>query len=193
QPVGAAAEALVSLRVRLASAAGTAYVYGVADVAAGPRLVGNVVAGDSRRALAHVAAADFDPATTAFVAAAKASTREGPAGSVRRQATGHEQWTYRTHSAAAGVLVTERAYLSHYLATLDGEPVETEVVNVGLLGVSIPAGDHEVEIWVDRGPFTLSLLGTALGIAVLGWLSRRPDSGSHERLEIVADAPRRGD
>ena len=73
-----------------------------------------------------------------------------------------------------------RAWLPHYRARVDGAPVDTLQANFGQLAIEVPAGDHGVEIWVDRRPFEAALGASALGalglgaLALFGGRRRRP-------------------
>ena len=80
-----------------------------------------------------------------------------------------------------GLLVTRRAFLPIYRASIDGEPLKLKVANAHRLAVEVPAGEHEVHLWVDRRPFrtSLAIAGlTILGLLVFLWrgLSTGKDS-----------------
>lgn len=94
--------------------------------------------------------------------------------------------TVRAH--ADSVLVTRRAFLPIYRATVDGEEVELRVANAHRLAVEVPAGEHLVHLWVDRRPFGVSLAiagATALTLLLFLWRGRRRGSSPGE--------PARGD
>ena len=67
-----------------------------------------------------------------------------------------QQSTERTvvdvSTGTAGLLVTRRAWLPIYRASVDGEPTPLQVVNIYKTGVLVPAGRHRVEIATDRRP-----------------------------------------
>jgi hypothetical protein len=124
----------------------------------------------------EILASDFDPARDAFVPGRPEMRMDGGGETVIRS-EGWERLRVGTASGADGLLVLGRAWLPLYRATLDGAPVGTLQANLGQLAVPVPAGSHEVEIWVDRRPFTIALWGTlagALGLCVLAlWGGRR--------------------
>ncbi len=66
-------------------------------------------------------------------------------------------------ATADSVLVVQRTFHEIYRATVDGEGAVLEPANVHRLGVAVPAGEHRVRIWADRGPtrwgWGLALLG----------------------------------
>ncbi|MEO1082998.1 MAG: hypothetical protein AAFY88_02020, partial [Acidobacteriota bacterium] len=72
---------------------------------------------------------------------------------------------------AGGVLVTRRAWLPTYQATVNGEAVEPAVVNFHKLGVPVPPGNHRVELWIDRTPTRLSTAAAVAALLTLcGWI-----------------------
>lgn len=95
--------------------------------------------------------------------------RTGAGDRVRWQVTarGPESLAVTTESPRPAVLVWQRAYLPLYRASIDGEPVEPVVANSLRVGVEVPAGRHEVRVWVDRRPLGWALLGTAAGALLL--------------------------
>ncbi|HMB52249.1 MAG TPA: hypothetical protein VKU40_02960, partial [Thermoanaerobaculia bacterium] len=74
----------------------------------------------------------------------------------------------RTRTDGSTVLVWQRAWLPHYRASVDGEPAEVQRVDLYRLGIEVPPGEHQVAIWVDRGPTRWAWVGALLGaLAVL--------------------------
>jgi hypothetical protein len=83
-------------------------------------------------------------------------------------------------SGGGGVLAVRRAYHPLLRATVGGQAVRTLPVQLALLGVEIPAGDHVVEITVSNRPDRLALLGPLAALLALAFL-RRP-TGRRPRL-----------
>jgi hypothetical protein len=121
-------------------------------------------------------APDFDPAGDVFLPGRPEGVVEGAGGAAVLRSEGWERLRIATASGSGGLLVLGRAWLPHYRATVDGEPAATLQVNLGQLAVEVPAGGHQVEIWVDRGPFQRALWGAlagALALCVLALWGRR--------------------
>ncbi len=72
-----------------------------------------------------------------------------------------------------GVLLWQRAHLSIYRASIDGVRAEIVPGNVHRLAVPLPAGRHEVRIWVDHRPLVGSLIAAVIGIVLLLLVARR--------------------
>ena len=68
------------------------------------------------------------------------------------------------------MLLTQRAFLDVYRATIDGEPASPVVANLHRLAVEVPPGEHRVRLWVDRRPTRLGWLAALLGAAGLAAL-----------------------
>ncbi len=89
--------------------------------------------------------------------------------------------TVRAHGDS--VLVTRRAYLPIYRASVDGEDVGLRVANAHRLAIDVPDGEHEIRLWVDRRAFHASLGvagATALALLLFLWLGRRRSDGLGE-------------
>ncbi len=161
-----AARRRVRLRGRLESFGAGVYVY---EIDGGPaiRLAGEVDrAPHLNAALMSMLDPEFNPATRTAVPGEGAALRGSP-GSVEVIGVGRESLRVRTESRDPGVLVWRRTWLPIYRATVDGEPVSTSVADLCRLAVELPAGEHRVEIWVDRRPtrlawslFLFGLVGT---------------------------------
>ena len=78
-----------------------------------------------------------------------------------------EEIIVRTRSLQSGVLTTRRAYLGIYRASVDGEPVPTRVANLHKLAVEVPAGDHEVRLWIDRRAYRWTRLIALVALVAL--------------------------
>ncbi|MEO1367358.1 MAG: hypothetical protein AAFX50_09290, partial [Acidobacteriota bacterium] len=96
---------------------------------------------------------------------------DGPPGRAQLVEEGPERLVVDVSSTEGGVLVTRRAWLPIYRASVDGEAVEPAVVNIHKLGVPVPPGDHRVELWVDRTPTRLATAAAVLALLTLcGWV-----------------------
>jgi hypothetical protein len=84
-------------------------------------------------------------------------------GTARIESETIERLRVATSSQRPGLLVLARAWLPLYRATIDGAPAATLQANFGQLAIEVPAGEHSIEIWIDRRPFQAALAGTALG------------------------------
>ena len=64
---------------------------------------------------------------------------------------------------------------SGWSAYIDGEPVELEKVNIGFMGLVVPAGDHEIELRYDTPGLKVGAICTFGGAAalVIYWLAAR--------------------
>ena len=112
------------------------------------------------------------------------ATPPAPAVEARILRRDREHLVATTRSTLPGVLVWQRSYLPLYRAQVDGRDAETLVADLHRLGVEVPAGEHTVEIWVDRRPLTRSAMGSVAGLLLLALLAlgfprrrRAPDLG----------------
>jgi hypothetical protein len=134
------------------------------------QVLGSIVRADSfGLALDRLLAPDFDPATMALVAGAGPDLGGG-VGKVLEVQEGAEAISLEIDTPSASVVVTKRAFLPLWRATVDGAPAATTVVNVQNLGVEVPAGRHKVELWIDRRPTNLAFVVAALAlITLIAW------------------------
>jgi len=77
----------------------------------------------------------------------------------------------RVSTGRPTLLVWRRAWLPIYRATVDGEPVHAVAANLHHLGVPVPAGEHRVEVRLDRRPLAAATVGAAAGLAGLAVLA----------------------
>ncbi len=134
------------------------------------------------RALEILSSPDFNP-QTAVVLPGKGPEISAAAGSVEIISDEVEELEVTASSEAGGVLLTQRAYLDLYRATIDGLPAPTAVANLHRLAVEVPPGEHRVRLQVDRRPtrvgWALALLGLG-GLAALAALAvRSGKAGGH--------------
>lgn len=71
-----------------------------------------------------------------------------------------------------GVVMLKATYDPRWVATVDGERVQTQMIAPSFIGVPVPAGEHAVEFRYERYPYSWPLL--ALGAAVLIGLAVAP-------------------
>ena len=78
----------------------------------------------------------------------------------------------RVETPAPGVLVWSRSYFRAWRARVDGAPVLPILADGHLVGVPVPAGRHEVEVWWSATPVRLGGLLAVVGLLALVVLSR---------------------
>lgn len=129
-------------------------------------------AGSAGEALDLLAAADFDPRTTAVLPARPDAgpRQDGPPGAVLELRETRESLEATVESAAGGVLATRRAFLPIWRAEIDGRPARPELLNGHRLGLEVPAGRHRVRLYADRRPTRISLaVALPALLALAGW------------------------
>ncbi len=146
-------------------------VYQLPSAAAPVALPGTVLrAPQMNRALEILSSPEFDPRTMVVLPGSGPEGGPAAAGHVERISDEVEELEVTVSSETGGVLLTQRAYLDLYRATIDGRPAPTVVANLHRLAVEVPPGEHRVRLWVDRRPtrvgWTLALLGVAGLIAM---------------------------
>ncbi len=157
---------------------GAAWVYERARFFPLARLVGHVeVIGDEITAIARVHQADFDPATTAILAAAPScAVGEEVDGTavIRERRDGY--WQIATDSTAAALLVLSETDYPGWRVTVDGRPAESLTAYTTIRAVCVPAGAHIVEWKFVPTIYVWGGLLTLIGLAVVGtavWRIRR--------------------
>ena len=168
------AKDLVRLRHRQVGVGGEIFVY---EIDAAPRVLflGKVLrAPHLNAALDWITAADFDPATT-VVLPEGGPVLDGRPGEVKVLRAGTHRMELQVISEGPGVLVIQRAFLPIYRALANGEPVPIVAANIHRLGLELPAGEHRIEIWVDRRPLWASLVLALAALVALVALSWRDD------------------
>ena len=162
----------VSLRGEVETLGSRLWVYGLRDSAAPARLVGRVRSGDLSTVLRAMASPDFDPVAEVYLPGRPEGLRDDRPGDVRELAAeGREAWSYQVDSPDGGLLVLDRSFLPIYAAEVDGEPVQTLLVNLGQMAIEVPAGRHRADVRVDRSSFVRSSWGAALGLLALAALA----------------------
>ena len=132
--------------------------------------------------LSKLESPDFDYRTTAIVeqalpfASAAADSR--PGNQVRLEAHEPEYLRLSVQTPDTGLLVLSEMYFPDWKALLDGKPVPIYPVDYALRGVTIPNGEHKLEMRYDSHWFKLgglaSLLTLVLSIGMMVILRPRP-------------------
>ena len=66
-----------------------------------------------------------------------------------------------------GMLVTNIPYSTGWQAYVDGQAVPTEKVNIGFIGIPLPAGDHTIEFSYQTPFLKLGIVLTGIGVLLL--------------------------
>jgi hypothetical protein len=154
---------------------GAAWVYERARPLPVARLVDQIeVIPESQAAINRIHQPDFDPATTAILAAEPPCDFGAASGGVgAAEIVVHEPtyWRVRTDSELPALLiVAENAYPGWQVA-VDGQPAEALTAYTTLRAVCVPVGEHMVEwtyiptvYWIGGGVTFVCLLVTVLAI-----------------------------
>jgi hypothetical protein len=143
------------------------------------RVAGARRAADPRAAIAALLDPGFD-ARTEVVLPGGGPPTPGGRGATRTVRAGIEALDIITDGARTGWIVVQRAWQPHWRASVDGRPAEVTAADLHRLAVAVPAGAHEVRLWVDRRPLLRSALAAAvgllglLGLLAMGLRGRRP-------------------
>ncbi len=184
-----AARQLVSDPYRHRAGLQDLYLYRLRPRAPEVALMGKILEAPHLNAtLSLMVSPDFDPRHTVVLAGEGAPTN-GPPGTVEILAEDTEELRVRSKSAAAGVLLVQRTYLPLYKATVDGEDAEVLVANFHRIGVRVPAGSHEVRLWVNRRPFHQACLGALAALLGLGLLVLREGGTDAEGVSEASPSP----
>ena len=117
---------------------------------------------------------DGKPAAPPSLPAGRAPA--GPAGRVLSQYARSQQgaWGGTVVAARPAVVLLKVAFQPRIHATVDGQPVGTEMVAPGMVAVPVPAGTHQVRFAYDEFQYDeVLLLAGVLAIAGLWWVPRR--------------------
>jgi hypothetical protein len=126
---------------------------------------------------ARLLAPGFDPATTALLLAplpalAPASVAAAPEVVVERFDEGQIELRVRTPGDA--LLVTSEAFYPGWEAWLDGENVETRLVDLAFRGVLVPRGEHRVRMAYLPRTFYSGLVASFVSLVLVGWIAWLP-------------------
>ena len=118
----------------------------------------------------------FDPATDAVIFGKNPGLKPTGGGTTRILRRGPESYEIETVAGPGGaLLVVQRSNLL-FEATIDGRAAEVRTANAYRIGVPVPAGIHQVRLFVDRTPLHRSIAGVVVGLLLipgLGWWGRR--------------------
>jgi len=157
---------LATLRHRQPGVGGEIFVYEI-DAAPQIQFLGKVLrAPHLNAALDWITAAEFDPTTT-VVLPEGGPIMDGPPGTVEILESGSQRLELQVSSTVPGVLVLQRAFLPIYRARANGQRMSIVAANIHRLGIELPAGDHRVEIWIDRRPLWISTVVAVVALVVL--------------------------
>ena len=148
-------------------------VYEYPDVLPRAYLLRGAVEADDAAALAMMASPDFDPRRQAVVEPGADLELNGPARDfepAERLEWQPERQRLRTRSEAPSLLVVAEAFYPGWSAYVDGQPARLLRVDVGLRGVALPAGPHEVELVYDPASWRLGIALSAGSLAFAGLL-----------------------
>jgi hypothetical protein len=109
--------------------------------------------------------------------------RPSAGGSVRVLRRGPERLDLDLDVGPGGSLLVVQRALLIYRATLDGQPAPPlQATNLQRNGLLVPAGRHQLRMWVDRTAFHRSLGASALGLAgalaLAGWAAASATSAA---------------
>jgi hypothetical protein len=93
----------------------------------------------------------------------------GPAPRLELLERGYLHQTFRTEAEAPSTVILHQFYFPGWLADADGLPLNVEPVGpLGLVGVTVPSGQHLVRVSFGETPLRLTATGTsALALALL--------------------------
>jgi hypothetical protein len=117
--------------------------------------------------------ADFDPHTDAVVMGTGTIRGIAQPSSVEVVTEGPTGLRARLVAAAPAVVVWSRTYFRAWRARVDGVPAEVIVADGHLVGVSVPAGAHDLEVEWSRVPLVFGLVLSLGALAALALLRRR--------------------
>ena len=172
------------------SAAGEFHIYKLRNAAPSVLVAGRVRGSNNlNEALTMVLSDQFDPHND-VVLAGQHEPLDGVAGTGVLLAEGPESVTVRVVAPNPGVVLIQRTHLPLYRARLDGEPTALYAANLHRMAVKVPAGEHTVEITVDRTPLRWGLFVAALSLMALGWIGWRglPTLGRSRPAESAPSA-----
>jgi hypothetical protein len=74
---------------------------------------------------------------------------------------------YQVDNAHDGYLVFSEIYYDNWRAEIDGKPVDLNKVNYTLRGISVPAGQHKVRLYFDKGKPTTDMIEKVASVTIL--------------------------
>lgn len=114
----------------------------------------------------------FRPGEDAVIEGA-GGVRELAGGDVRERPGSPHHRRFEIDAVQAGLLVVRQNYMRVWRARVDGQRVPTELVNGLQLGVRVPAGRHDVEVFLDLRPYYWGWAGIPVVVVLAIVLGRR--------------------
>jgi len=168
----------VELLERRPSSEGELHLFRLRETAAPLSVVGRVRgSANLNEALTMILSEQFDYRRDVVLAGSH-EPLNGEPGEARLIEESAESLTVEVSAPDPGVLVIQRTHLPIYRASIDGEPAALYAANLHRMGVKIPAGDHMVEIRVDRSPLRWGLAVAAISALALLWIGWRGLAGA---------------
>ena len=143
-------------------------------------LVGEAVSVDSPEALRRIrgeSPADFDPRKTALLETRPDELPKLPGGPLASESTTKllyyepARLAIETHAQTTSMLIVSEMFYPGWRARVDGQPAQIQVADYLLRAVSLPAGDHRVEMYYTapaaRTGAIISVLALCLLIALV--------------------------
>jgi len=157
---------------------GDAWVYERARVLPLARLVNRVeVIADDSAAIARIHQPDFDPVTTAILAAPPpCEVADGAVGTAVITAQRDGYWQINTDSPAAALLILSETAYPGWRVLVDGRPAQSLTAYTAIRAVCVPAGAHTVEWTFVPTVYMWGGLLTLVGLGLVGtavWQIRR--------------------
>jgi len=76
-------------------------------------------------------------------------------------------YSFRTHASQPAVLVVSQMFYPGWKAFVDGRETQTLTADYGLMGIAIPAGDHQVDAVFRPRSFTIGAILSVLSVLAL--------------------------
>jgi len=140
------------------------------------------------QALARLADPSFDPDALLFLPPGTPPVKGGGGGSLTFHHHDPSRIVINIKDTAGGVLFLADTYTTEWVARLDGSPHPIWRGNTCFMALSLPPGDHQVEITLPARPFWwglfLAVLAATLLVIGCTWLARRkrPHRGEEKIL-----------
>lgn len=95
------------------------------------------------------------------------------AGSVRELAGAPHHRKFWVRAQGDALLVVQQNFSKAWRGRVGGQPVPVQAVNWARMGVKVPAGEHQVELFLEPRPYVLGLFGPVLYLTAWLWLRKR--------------------
>ncbi|MDP2174936.1 MAG: YfhO family protein [Bacteroidota bacterium] len=74
---------------------------------------------------------------------------------------------YKTNNLQAGYLVFSEIYYDNWQAEIDGKPMQLNKVNYTLRGLAVPAGNHQIKLYFNKGDNTTDNIEKGVSLTIL--------------------------